>query len=100
MSESNRKILIADDAHSIRVFISHFFAKAGHVILEADNGESAIFTAREFLPDLIILDINMPKLGGIDVLGVLRLDPQFDHSAILILTSERDTNIVKAAIEG
>jgi two-component system, OmpR family, alkaline phosphatase synthesis response regulator PhoP len=66
------KILIVDDEADIRQLLVAYLEKEGYQVAEAADGDSAIQAAREFTPDVIILDIMLPKLSGLEVLSTLR----------------------------
>lgn len=63
--------------------------KAKHEITEAKNAEEAlaILETKENLPDIILLDLNMPKINGIEFLGILKNDPDLRHIPTIILTT-------------
>jgi CheY-like chemotaxis protein len=98
MSGSLRKILVADDTHVIRTIIRQIGEEKGFSVLEAEDGKEALFVAEKFLPDLIVLDVNMPRVSGIEVLWTLRQNDRFAHTAIIMLSGDRDQDVVNAAI--
>jgi CheY-like chemotaxis protein len=58
------KILIVDDENSIRVLFQYIFSEAGHTVAVAENGKTALGMLESFMPDIILLDIAMPEMGG------------------------------------
>ncbi len=82
-----RTILIADDDPHIRQLLVFALSKAGLDTIEAEDGEAALATARDRAPDLIVLDINMPRMDGIEVCRRLRAD---SNLPILFLSSRDD----------
>lgn len=82
-----RTILIADDDPHIRQLLAFAFAKAGLASIEAGDGEDALTRATEQRPDLIVLDINMPRMDGIEVCRRLR---SVSDVPILFLSSRDD----------
>jgi two-component system OmpR family response regulator len=82
-----RNILIADDDPHIRQLLVFAFAKAGLDTLEAADGEAAIDLVAKHQPDLIVLDINMPRMDGLEVCRRLRADGDLP---ILFLSSRED----------
>ena len=82
-----RTILIADDDPHIRQLLAFAFAKAGLASIEAGDGEDALSRATEQRPDLIVLDINMPRMDGIEVCRRLR---SVSDVPILFLSSRDD----------
>ncbi len=91
------KILIVDDEPDIVAFISYNLKNKGYLVASAKDGVEAIRRAKEFRPDLILLDIMMPHKDGIETLRELRQMPDFEHTAIIFLTALTDE---KSEIEG
>lgn len=84
------KILIADDDISILELLEYNLKREGYVIFTAKDGEEAIRVAKEEIPDLIILDIMMPKLDGVEVCEKLRADSTFQNTLIVFLTARTE----------
>jgi len=85
------KILIAEDEEQIRTLIAEELVDCGHDVREAGDGEEGLEIAREFLPDLIISDIMMPKSGGFDFYRSLRAEPnQLQATPVVFLTALAD----------
>ncbi len=91
------KILIVDDEPDIVEFISYNLKNKGYLISTARDGVEAIRKARDFRPDLILLDIMMPNKDGIETIKELRNMHEFDETAIIFLTALNDE---KREIEG
>src|SRR5262245_44327532 len=68
----------------------------GYEVLTAIDGEAALTAAREFLPDLILLDVMMPKVDGLEVCRRLRADPTFPFTPIIMITAKADPRDVVA----
>lgn len=83
----SRKILIVDDEPGIRNLISAYLRKEGYEIFEADDGEKAVKAAHAFKPDLIILDIMLPGINGLEVLTQIRRESQ---AYIIFLTARTE----------
>jgi DNA-binding response OmpR family regulator len=81
------KILIVDDDMTLRELYEERMKQEGYVILSASDGEEAIEKAVKEKPDLILLDIMMPKINGIDVMKMLREKEETDKIPIIILTA-------------
>lgn len=81
------KILLVDDEPDILEFIGYNLRKEGYKVYTSSNGESAIEVAKEKNPDLIILDIMMPGIDGVEVCHRLRNIPQFKDTLIVFLTA-------------
>jgi two-component system, OmpR family, alkaline phosphatase synthesis response regulator PhoP len=84
---ATKRILIADDAASARDLVRSILVRSGYEIFEAEDGEEALECARRFQPDLIILDLQMPKLDGCSVASRLRSMPLFEGTPILALSA-------------
>jgi two-component system, cell cycle response regulator DivK len=82
-----KRILVAEDRPSSRELICTVLDSAGYEILEAVDGEDALEKALHNAVDLIILDLQMPKIDGFGVLGALRKDARFASTPILALTA-------------
>ena len=91
------KILIVDDEPDITEFISYNLKGKGYLTATARDGGEAIKKAKDFRPDLILLDIMMPNKDGIQTIKELRQMPEFEETAIIFLTALGDE---KSEIEG
>lgn len=89
MSEPGRKyrILIADDRPSSRELLRIILERAGYDVLEAQDGEVALEQIRTRQPDLVLLDLQMPKLDGLAVLEAVRSEPRFVSLPVVALTA-------------
>jgi CheY-like chemotaxis protein len=81
-----KKILIIDDEKDMRVYLSTLFRKAGYETDAAENGEAGLALARAEHPDLITLDVLMPKKSGVRAYRELRTSPETSGIPIVILT--------------
>ena len=92
MEPKGKKILIADDEPDILEVIQYNLVKEGYEVATARDGDDALTKARTSHPDLIILDIMMPKKTGVEVCEILRTQPSFKDTLILFLTALNDEN--------
>lgn len=90
MSTRTEKILIADDEPDILEILKYNLVKEGYEVITAKDGDEAIAKAKQTQPDLIILDIMMPRKNGVEVCEILRAQPQFKETLILFLTALSD----------
>ena len=90
MQAKARKILIADDEPDILEIVSFNLQAEGYEVFTAKNGDEAIEEAKKNQPDLIILDVMMPKKNGFEVCNILRLQPSFKDTLIIFLTALND----------
>ena len=81
-----KKILIIDDEKDMRVYLTTLFQKAGYDTESAPNGEEGLTIAKTFVPDLITLDIMMPKKSGLKAYNELRTSPSTKAIPIIVLT--------------
>ncbi len=89
----SKKILAVDDSKTMRDMVSFTLKGAGHDVLLADDGVNALSALTGETVDLIITDINMPNMNGIELVQKLRADPRFRATPILILTTESDGDL-------
>lgn len=85
-----KQILIADDEPDILEIIRYNLEKEGYEVFTAKDANEAIEKAKEFYPDLIILDIMMPRKNGVEVCQILRTQPSFQDTLIIFLTAMSD----------
>ena len=85
----NKKILIIDDKLELRTLLKSYFAQEGFTTLTASNGREGLFTARYERPDLIILDLMMPEMGGYDF---IRAYTREADTPIIVLTAKLEEN--------
>ena len=90
MESKGKKILIADDEPDILEIIQYNLTKEGYEVITAKDGDEAVGKAKIVRPDLIILDIMMPKKNGVEVCEILRSQPSFKETLILFLTALSD----------
>jgi two-component system, OmpR family, alkaline phosphatase synthesis response regulator PhoP len=83
------KILIVDDKFSLRTMVKSYLEQEGFQLVEADNGRDALYAARHEKPDLIILDLMMPEMGGYEF---MRLYGKEADTPIMILTARVEEN--------
>jgi two-component system alkaline phosphatase synthesis response regulator PhoP len=90
MESKGKKILIADDEPDILEIIQYNLQQEGYDVFTAKDGDEALQKAKEVQPDLIILDVMMPKRNGVEVCEILRSQPAFKHTLIIFLTALND----------
>ncbi|RXJ72443.1 response regulator [Veronia nyctiphanis] len=83
-----QKILAADDSVSIRQMVSHTLKEAGYVVETANDGADALTKAKASQYDVIISDVNMPNMSGLEFVKEVRTVPQYKFTPILMLTTE------------
>ncbi|MES3018469.1 MAG: response regulator transcription factor [Bacteroidota bacterium] len=90
MSTAKHKVLIVDDEPDIRELIEYSLKKEGYQVFTATNGQEAVIEAKKVLPDLIILDIMMPKMDGIEACRILRSMNEFKNTFMVFLTARSE----------
>ena len=92
MEPKGKKILIADDEPDILEILDYNLRKEGYEVIRAANGDEALEQAKAQKPDLIVLDIMMPKRTGLEVCEILRNQEAFRDTLIIMLTALSDEN--------
>ena len=95
-----KTILLVEDSRFLRRANERILAKAGYQVTTAADGEEALHLARTMAPDLILLDMLLPKIGGPEVLRALHSDPATASIPIIVLSSLPQSNEQKLKGEG
>ena len=90
MENENLKILVVDDEPDILEFIAYNLKKEGYAVSTAENGKEAVNEAEKDIPHLILLDVMMPEMDGIEACRVLRGKNEFDNTLIAFLTARSE----------
>lgn len=96
-----KKLLIVEDDRSISSAYGDFFERREFVVEYAYDGDEGLKKIKEFSPDIIILDILMPKIDGLNMLEQLREEeaPVGQYIPVIVLTNHDDRNAMKRALE-
>ena len=99
-----RRILVCADEPFILKALTFIVRKEGHTVIEARNGEEAVAKIRSEKPDLVFLDLMMPKKNGYEVLEEVRADPAIASTYVILLTakgqdSDRERGLAMGANE-
>jgi DNA-binding response OmpR family regulator len=84
----SKRILIVDDEPNIVISLEFLMMREGHEVRVARDGEAGLAAVRTHRPDLVVLDVMMPKLDGFAVLEAVRADPKLASTRILMLTAK------------
>jgi DNA-binding response OmpR family regulator len=96
-----KKVLIADDEANIVISIEFLMKREGFNVLVARDGEEALAKVRSERPDLVLLDVMMPRKNGYEVCQAIKGDPEVAATRILMLTAKgRDTEVAKGLAIG
>jgi two-component system phosphate regulon response regulator PhoB len=87
---ANKRILVADDEPDVLQLVSANLKNAGYNVLKAEDGLSALNQARETLPSLIVLDLMLPEMSGLEVCKVLKKEPATAAIPIIMLTAKAE----------
>ncbi|RZF62835.1 response regulator transcription factor [Sphingobacterium corticibacterium] len=87
---ANQKILVVDDERDIVDLISYSLTKEGYQVYQAYNGKEGIEVAKQVNPDLIILDVMMPEMDGIEACRLMRSMPEFKQTFMVFLTARSE----------
>ena len=90
MAEKIFKILVVDDEPDILEFLSYNLEKEGFLVETAENGKQALEKAKKNQPDIVLLDVMMPEMDGIEACRTMREMPQFEHTIIAFLTARTE----------
>ena len=97
----DKKVLIADDEQNIVISLEFLMKREGYQVEVANDGEEAVRRIRASRPDLVLLDVMMPKKSGFEVCQEIRSDPEMAGVRILMLTAKgRDTEVAKGLALG
>lgn len=95
MADPKRRILLADDDPGVRRLIWTTLGSQDFDVLQAVDGEEALHMARQEHPELVLLDVNMPKLDGFQVCQSLKSDPETSGIKVVMITA-RGTDVDRA----
>lgn len=92
-----KKIMVVDDAPSVRQQVSMVLVQGGYEPIAAVDGQEALHRVAVSGADMVVLDLNMPRMNGLDFLDQLRADSKTSHIPVLILTAEGNPALVERA---
>ncbi|MFQ5876563.1 MAG: response regulator [Acidobacteriota bacterium] len=92
-----KKILVVDDEPSVREVLTSFLGDYGYDVKEAEDGERALEVARELRPQIVLLDVAMPKMSGIEVLR--RLRQEAPESTVIMISGHADEQTALDALD-
>lgn len=99
MEAEGKRILLAEDDRFLRKAAEATLRQRGFTVLAAADGEEALRFARAEIPDLILLDLIMPKLQGFEVLRILKEEPMTKQIPVIVLSNLGQESDVKQAME-
>ena len=96
---SGEKIIVVDDEENIRELVKYNLDREGYRVTTVGSGEDALQQARSQVPDLIILDLMLPGIDGLDVCREIKTDPKTAHIAIVMLTVKGEESDIVIGLE-
>jgi len=97
--QSNNRILLVDDENDILEFLSYNLKNEGFEVLTCNDGQTALNIIDDFMPHLIVLDVMMPGMDGIETCEQIRLNPKFNNTLITFLTARSEDYSQVAGLE-
>jgi two-component system phosphate regulon response regulator PhoB len=94
------RILVVEDEKQISDMIAFKLRNSGHQVIQAHDGEQAIDLAKGHLPDLVMLDVMMPGIGGFEVLRRLKIDPALRAVPVIMVTAKGHERDVLSGLQG
>lgn len=94
-----KKILVVDDEEPISSYLQRKLTKLGYTVYTAEDGEKAIEQAFLNLPDIILLDVKLPKLSGIEVCKKLKSDEKTKKIPVIMLSAKAQPDEIKEGLE-
>jgi two-component system cell cycle response regulator DivK len=82
-----RTVLYVEDNEFNRKIVRQLLARTSYRLMEAVDGESGVAMAAEHTPDLVLMDVQLPKLSGLDATRAIRSDPRTAHVPVIVVTS-------------
>ncbi len=92
-----KKVLVVDDSETIRLQVGRALETAGFSVVQASDGVEGLERAEENELNLLLLDINMPRMGGLEMLEQLRQRPRMKNVPVLVLTTEAQQTLIARA---
>ncbi|MBN1370976.1 MAG: response regulator [Anaerolineaceae bacterium] len=92
------KILIAEDEPDIRDLVTFTLRFAGHEIVAVTNGAEAVEAAKEVMPDIILMDVRMPRMTGYEACAAMKADPAIADIPVVFLSAKGQENEIQTGL--
>lgn len=92
------KILIAEDERDIRDLVAFTLRFAGHEVVAVGNGEEAVEAARQEMPELILMDVRMPRMTGYEACEKMKADPQIKDIPVVFLSAKGQDSEIRTGL--
>ncbi len=93
------KILIAEDEPDIRELVAFMLRFAGYEVMAASNGEEAVQAATHDIPDLVLMDVRMPRMTGYDACRIMKANPNLQDVPIVFLSAKGQEAEIQSGLE-
>jgi len=93
------RILIAEDEPDIRELVAFTLRFAGHEVVATANGEEALHKASEIIPDIILMDVRMPRMTGYDACRAMKADPLLKSIPVVFLSAKGQDSEIQTGLE-
>ncbi len=93
------KILIAEDEPDIRELVAFMLRFAGYEVVAASNGEEAVQAATRDIPDLVLMDVRMPRMTGYDACKLMKADPTLHDIPVVFLSAKGQESEIQSGLE-
>jgi DNA-binding response OmpR family regulator len=93
------KILIAEDERDIRDLVAFTLRFAGHEVVAVGNGEEAVEAARQEMPDLILMDVRMPRMTGYEACEKMKADSQLQKIPVVFLSAKGQESEIRTGLD-
>jgi CheY-like chemotaxis protein len=93
------RILIAEDEPDIRELVAFTLRFAGHEVVATSNGEEALHKASEYVPDIILMDVRMPRMTGYDACRAMKADPLLKNIPVVFLSAKGQDSEIQTGLE-
>lgn len=93
------RILIAEDEPDIRELVAFTLRFAGHEVIATSNGEEALHKASEINPDIILMDVRMPRMTGYDACRAMKADPLLKNIPVVFLSAKGQDSEIQTGLE-
>src|SRR5687768_9813434 len=88
--QTSASVLVVDDEPDISALVAYHLARAGYRVRTVASGPEALTAIAADAPDLVVLDLMLPGMSGLEVLGEIRRRPELEHLAVILLTAMRE----------
>ena len=98
MPENNKRVLIVEDEPAILYSLKKIMAEAGYQVTTAEDGEKGLNMIKNDRPDLILLDIMLPKVNGFDIMEFIKKEEATKNIPVMVLTNLNDPDSIKRSV--